>query len=105
MSIEIDLVALKAVAEAAGGDHWSDDVEDLAVPGTFDGHYVWRDDGDAVARCFPYTGNVVLGPVDDGDVAAFIAAANPAVVLALIERLQEAERNLDVAFQVIGLHA
>ena len=81
MSIEIDLVALKAAAEAAGGDAWTSDQF---------GEVVWGADGDGVAIAYHCMGHQPEA-LNAADIATHIAAANPAVVLALIERLQVAE--------------
>ena len=96
MSALINLDALEATARAAGGEQWTTDAELCAASGTFEGHHVWRLDGDAVARCYDNIGNMPE-PIDSAEVAAHIAAANPATVLALIERLRAAETNDDAA--------
>ena len=70
MSIEIDLVALKAAAEAASEDGW-DRTRSFGQLGVQDSKYM----------------------LCDSD-ASYIAAANPTVVLALIERLRVAEAKL-----------
>lgn len=90
MTAPLDLDALKAKALAAGGDTWTTDAEDCGAVGTFQGHHVWRGDGDAVVRCFSNIGHMP-DPIDDSDVSEYVAAASPAVMLDLLERLWTAE--------------
>lgn len=80
---------LKRLAEAAGGNEWFDDTG----VGTFDGAHVWGSDGDAVCRCFTNLGHMPES-VDETEVAAYIAAANPATLLALVAHIEALERQL-----------
>jgi len=86
MTKHINLNALQAAAEAAGGKEWTADMP----AGHHDGFYVWHMDGDAVCRCFDNIGHMPEA-VDQEDIAAYIALANPAAILALIDRLRKAE--------------
>ena len=105
--MNVDLDVLKGLAEAAGGDLWTSDPEDAGAHGTFDGWHVWRGDGDAVVRCFPSVGHLP-DPIDDKEVADFVAAASPAVVLALIEKMEtsaDTELALHRSIAAATLHA
>lgn len=79
----IDLDELKRLAEGVGGEAWFDDTGFGVVQGA----HVWHGDGDAVCRCFTNIGNMPE-PIDEQDVAAFISAANPAVILNLIAEIE-----------------
>lgn len=79
-----DLDALEAAARVVGGGEWTVD----------EGHFiVWGDDGDSVCVTHSNMGHMPE-PIMESDLAAFIAAANPAVVLELIQRLRVAEAAL-----------
>lgn len=88
----MDLTKLEELARLAGGCEWKTEVPREAT-GRLHGHHVWRLDGDAVARCFDNIGNMPE-PVDGSDVADYIAAANPAVVLDLIALIRKQEAEL-----------
>ena len=87
MSIEIDLVALKAAAEAATPGVWEHSRYGSVIAGP-EQHYV---NGSFKDQILMTTGASWMKKDENLDNATFIAAANPAVVLALIERLQVAE--------------
>lgn len=91
--MEIDIEALRAAANAAGGDQWTTDAEMCGASGTFEGHHVWRSDGDAVVRCFSNIGHMP-DPIDDSDVAEYVAKASPAVILELTTRLYAAVASI-----------
>lgn len=77
--IELDLDALVAAAEAAGSDRWQQLSNRPSVIHPVSPSF------DCI--CTVQTSNVENWP----DIAAFIAAANPAVVLDLVRRLRAAE--------------
>lgn len=86
----LDLDRLEALANAVGGDQWTPTYAtrtDLAA--------VWLPDGDLVCRCYGNIGHWP-DPINVDDVAEFIAAANPATILALIAEVralrEDAER-------------
>lgn len=83
----IDIEELKRLAEAAGGDAWTSDAPHEV---TLDRFHVWHADGDAVCACYDNIGHMPE-PVDQRDVAAFIAAASPQTVLELIATIQRLE--------------
>ncbi len=78
----IDLDELERSAKAVGGCAWTPTYAtrtDLAR--------VWLPDGDAVCGCYGNIGHLPE-PIDADDVAEFIAASNPATILALITELR-----------------
>jgi hypothetical protein len=79
----IDIDKLEALAKAAGGEAWSTETGE----GTFNGMHVWHEDGDAVCRVFTNLGHMPE-PVMEEDLAEYIAAANPFVILDLIAELR-----------------
>ncbi|MEN7531928.1 hypothetical protein [Cupriavidus sp. DL-D2] len=86
--MNLDLEQIKTAARAAGGQPWS-----------VDGYIVCED--------LP-SGSEVIGRVEianmlSSEAADFIEAANPAVVLALVERLERAERISPYAFWFTGV--
>lgn len=85
MTAPLDLERLEAAARAAGGEQWtSEAVEDS------DCAVVWGADGDGVALAYHCLGHKPHA-LSDVAIAAHIAAANPAVILALLARLRIAE--------------
>jgi hypothetical protein len=80
MTIDID--ALETLAKVAGGDEWT---QTYATSTNL--ARVWLPDGDAVCQCF---GNIGHQPeaIDADDVSEYIAAANPAAILALIAEVR-----------------
>jgi len=97
-----DYAELKRLAEAATKGPWS--CKQTIIQGkAYGGKWVERSDGEGVklsgsGGAVSYTREVfTTQDHDDNDVnAAFIAAANPAAILSLIQRVEEAEN--DVAF-------
>lgn len=89
--MELDLEQIKAAARAAGGGEWSAMADS-----------VYFGDGDLLATC---SGNIgqLPEPVDEEQLSTYIAAASPAVVLALVERLERAERISPYAFWVTAV--
>lgn len=97
MTKDIDLDALQTLAEKATPGPW---VANHAGCGTRDGmfriteHYVQRPGDDVSIAC-----DIVDPTCDDHTPsaanAAFIAAANPQTILALIARIRELERRAD----------
>jgi hypothetical protein len=83
--VKLDLDALEKAAKAAGGDKWEESDAD---------GYVFGSDGDSVCVCHANMG-AWPEPIFPEHRAAFIAAANPAAVLELIERLRRAEQSLE----------
>jgi hypothetical protein len=81
----IDIDKLEALAKAAGSEKWSTETG----IGTFDGMYVWYEDGDSVCRVFSNLGHMPE-PVMEEELAEYIAAANPAAILSLIAELRVA---------------
>lgn len=74
---------IERLAKAAGGDSWTPTYAtrtDLAA--------VWLPDGDSVCRCHGNIGHQP-DPIDADDVAEYIAAANPATILALTAELRQ----------------
>lgn len=88
--MELNLEQIKAAAMAVGG----------AESGTWQAlrYTVMLPDGDCILTAYDSMG-AMPEPIHGDDVAAFIAAANPATVLALIERLERAERERDQALE------
>jgi hypothetical protein len=80
MTIDID--ALETLAKVAGGDEWT---QTYATSTNL--ARVWLPDGDAVCQCF---GNIGHQPeaIDADDVSEYIAAANPAAILAIIAEVR-----------------
>ena len=93
--MNVDLDVLKGLAESAGGDLWTSDPEAAGASGTFDGWHAWRGDGDAVVRCFPSSGHLP-DPIDDKEVADYVAAASPAVVLDLLATIERLNSNVAI---------
>lgn len=103
--MKVDLEELKRKAEAAGGRKWYAHLGDRQSADAI----VHHDDGDAVCKCYSNIGHQPEA-VDKADIAAYIAAANPAAVselIAEIERLRaENDRLQDIcaaAYQMAGL--
>lgn len=86
----IDIEELKRKALAAGGERW-----------TADGGVVWFESGDGAvtAAALTHCDDSAYPPVLDDDIAAHVAACNPATILALIERLEAVERDGDARWQ------
>lgn len=84
----IDIDKLEELAKLAGAERWSTETG----VGRFDGMYVWCEDGDAVCRVFTNLGHMPEAVMEE-DLAEYIAAANPAVILALIEELRLLRRK------------
>jgi hypothetical protein len=80
-----DIEGLRKLAAAAGGDAWE-------ANAAFEAD-VWAADGDQVCRTFGSIGHQPE-PIDAADRALYIAAANPATILALLDRLERAEAAL-----------
>lgn len=78
MTLTEDQRKLKEAAQALGEDRWRASEE-----------CVWASDGDAVCACYHNMGNMPE-PIDAADRAAFIAAANPAAILALLAQVEAA---------------
>jgi hypothetical protein len=76
-----ELKKLRELAQAAGGDKWEESDAD---------GYVFGSDGDSVCICHANMGGW-REPIFPEHRAAFIAAANPAAILSLLERLEKAE--------------
>lgn len=93
--MELDLEQIKAAARAAGGGQWT----------ASDG-IVWFDDGDSALTVMnPVPAHIAhdnLGTwpdlIEAEDIAKFSALVCPAAVLALVERLERAERISPYAF-------
>lgn len=87
--MKLDIEALKAVALAATPGPW-----DYFFKHKYNEHHVSLPiEGSGMRRALFQSGCKTDRPVED---AQFIAAANPAAVLALIERLERTERNRDM---------
>ncbi|MFM0487996.1 hypothetical protein [Paraburkholderia graminis] len=85
-----DIDKLEALAKAAGGETWSTETG----RGTFDGMYVWYEDGDSVCRVFSNLGHMPE-PVLEEELAEYIAAVNPASITALIAEVRRMRALLD----------
>ena len=79
-----DLTALRALAEKA-------------TPGPWIYHETIHADNHVTAGGGILTGTHVCGPTYERENARFIAAANPAVVLAMLDRLERAEAAIERA--------
>jgi hypothetical protein len=102
----IDIDALETLAKSSGGEAWSTETGQ----GTFDGMHVWHEDGDAVCRVFTNLGHMPE-PIMEEDLAEYIAAANPAAILALIaevralrEMIVRIPRTPEAVIDFIGSH-
>lgn len=86
-----DLDELERLAKAVGGDAWnSTDASSTNLAA------VWLPDGDSVCTCYGNIGHLPE-PIDADDVAEYIAAANPATILALtaeVRRLRDQRHEL-----------
>lgn len=89
-----DLDELERLAKAAGEETWSTE----SGVGKFDGAYVWYEDGDSVCRVFSNLGHMPE-PVMEEDLAEFIAAANPAMILSLIAEVRQLRRFAGLVFR------
>lgn len=83
--MNIDIDGLIELAKKASEGPWFNE-----EPGQVRTDFYMTDDGDEVAD---HVGSFASGS-DDPDNAAFVAAANPAVIIALCERLREAEKTI-----------
>ena len=91
-----DLDQLETLAKAVGGDQWTPTYAtrtDLAA--------VWLPDGDLICRCHGNIGHWP-DPINADDVAEFIAAANPATMLALIAEVRALRDVCAAAYQLAG---
>lgn len=86
--MKLDLEQIKAAARAAGGQPWS-----------VDGYIVCED----LPSGSEVVGRVEVASMRSSEAADFIEAASPATVLALIERLERAERISPYAFWFTGV--
>ena len=98
--MSIDLDKLEELAKAAGADEWTPTL------GTrIDQAAIWLPDGDCIAHCFGNIGHHPE-PIYADDVAEYIAAANPASILALIAEVRalrkDRERYQWLANRVLG---
>lgn len=87
----IDIEELEALAKSVGGEKWSTETGQ----GTFVGMHVWHEDGDAVCRVFTNLGHMPE-PIMEEDLAQYIAAANPAAILALIAEVRALRTRLEI---------
>lgn len=97
---DLDLKALRAAAEAATPGPWR--VESMR-PSTLGIETVWSAGMHDIADCskaagLPYSTRVPAEQIEAN--AAFIAAANPAAVLALLDELDAAYRALSDVIQL-----
>jgi hypothetical protein len=93
-----DLDALAALAREATAGEWFTDRPEVDRFDHVTGHYTTPDRMHVISRVKPdgqeYAVVAITDGADDEANAAYIAAANPAVVLGLIERVQRAEARL-----------
>ncbi|TCK39691.1 Ead/Ea22-like protein [Paraburkholderia sp. BL8N3] len=87
MTVE-DHKRLRELAEKAGGDEWTPTYATRTDPAR-----VWLPDGDGIAQCFGNAGHMPE-PIDADDIAEFVAAANPATVIALLDEIERQQRQL-----------
>lgn len=90
--MNIDIDGLIELAKKASEGPWLNE-----EPGQVRTDFYMTDDGDEVAD---HVGSFASGS-DDPDNAAFVAAANPAVILALCERLREAESAMKLSLKLL----
>jgi hypothetical protein len=87
----IDIETLETLARVAGGETWSTETG----RGTFDGMYVWYEDGDSVCRVFGNLGHMPE-PIMEEELAEYIAAANPAAILELCAEVRRLRERLEI---------
>lgn len=85
----VNKAELRRLAEAATPGQWVTEDEDISIGGNVIGVYVAHEDGGRIGQAFANC----LVPTDEKcrANAAFIAAANPAVVLSLLDECEKAE--------------
>lgn len=107
MTVPTDLDALAALAREATAGEWFTDRPEVDRFDHVTGHYTTPDRMHVISRVKPdgqeYAVVAITDGADDEANAAYIAAANPAAVLALIARVRELEGDA-VRFAWIANH-
>jgi hypothetical protein len=80
---------LRRLANEVGCIKWTHDTR-------WNRETVWHLDGDEVCKCATNIGHMPE-PVFAGDVAAFIAAANPAAIIELLDKFDAANAEIETA--------
>lgn len=96
--MQIDLNELERKAKAAGCGEWQMSIDGDEIPRSV----VMHGDGDILCECYSNIGHQPEA-VFENDIAAYIAAANPAVILELaqqIKGLRDIEKMLMVKFEL-----